>query len=135
VPRDVWTASKKKKKASTTRRLDMATKTPHALLVCPSAQYQANQGLGGDALGVLVCPQPPAPMPGRPSTRGSNSRGLASRLTLLPSSPITLLLNSVVYSDSQYIHNAAQCTSFIMNSFTINSILCYIEILISFSYN
>ena len=123
----------REKKASATRHLGVATKAPRVLLVCPSAQYQADQGLGGDALGALVCPQPQCRAD--QALGGSSSRGLASRMTSLPSSPITFLSNSVVYSDSQYIHNAAQCTSFIMNSFTINSILCYIEILISFSYN
>jgi hypothetical protein len=132
VPRDAWTAPKRKKSKR------------HATL------GRGNQ-IPTCALGLPKCPipgrprakwrcawrpgLPPVPMPGRPSARGSSSKGLASRLTPLPSSPTSLLLNSVVYSDSQYIHNAAQCTSFIMNSFTINSILCYIEILISFSYN
>ena len=47
----------RERKASATRRLGVATKFPRALLVCPSAQYQADQGLSGDALGALVCPQ------------------------------------------------------------------------------
>jgi hypothetical protein len=48
----------RERKASATRRLGMAAKAPRALLVCPSAQDQVDQGLGGDALGALVCPQP-----------------------------------------------------------------------------
>jgi len=46
----------RERKVSATRRLDMAAKAPRALLVCPTAQDQADQGLGGDALGALVCP-------------------------------------------------------------------------------
>jgi len=53
----------RERKASATRRLNsllvgVAAKAPLALLVYPSAQGRADQRLGGDSPGALVCPQP-----------------------------------------------------------------------------